>query len=170
MVNAFTCPSSSDASALPLPATAELFVPVVVKANDPVGLGGFRTSSASRRMSAPNLMRVPAAHQRKRVQELGDGGREFGVGGGSRADLLESGDGEDRQHRAEGIRRQARYGDSAILKRRLIQVAPGIADAELVQSRWRERPVVVADEGVAARDRVADHSGGQAAASVRQAA
>ena len=31
-------------------------MPVVVKANDPVGLGGFRTSRASRRMSAPNLI------------------------------------------------------------------------------------------------------------------
>ena len=56
MVNAFTWPSSSEANALPLPATVELLVPVVVKANEPVGLGGFRTSSASRRMSAPNLI------------------------------------------------------------------------------------------------------------------
>src|ERR1035438_6488590 len=55
MVNAFTCPSSSEARALPLPATAELFVPVVLKANDPVGLGGFSTSSASRRISAPTF-------------------------------------------------------------------------------------------------------------------
>ena len=44
MVNAFTWPSSSEASALPLPATAELLVPVVVKAKEPVGFGGFRTS------------------------------------------------------------------------------------------------------------------------------
>ena len=56
MVNAFTCPRSSDARAFPLPATDELFDPVVVKANEPVGLGGFRTSRASRLMSAPNLI------------------------------------------------------------------------------------------------------------------
>src|SRR3954467_6891518 len=55
ILNAFTWPSSSDATGLPLPATAELFVPVVVKAKDPVGLGGFRTSNASRRISAPNF-------------------------------------------------------------------------------------------------------------------
>src|ERR1035441_10795616 len=33
MVNAFTCPSNSEAKALPLPETVELFVPVVPKAN-----------------------------------------------------------------------------------------------------------------------------------------
>ncbi len=42
--------------ALPLPVTAALLVPVVVKAKDPVGLGGFRTSKASRRRSVPNLI------------------------------------------------------------------------------------------------------------------
>ena len=56
MVNAFTCPSSSEASALPLPVAVELLVPVVVNANDPVGFGGFRTSRASRRKSTPNLI------------------------------------------------------------------------------------------------------------------
>ena len=56
MVNAFTCPRRSEANALPLPATAGLFVPVVLKENDPVGLGGFSTSSASRRISVPNLI------------------------------------------------------------------------------------------------------------------
>src|SRR5258706_3878622 len=56
MVKALTCPSRSDASAFPLPETAELLVPVVVNANDPVGFGGFRTSKASRRMSTPNLI------------------------------------------------------------------------------------------------------------------
>src|ERR1017187_2336736 len=55
MVNAFTCPSNSEAKALPLPETVELFVPVVPKANDPVGLGGFSTSSASCRISAPSF-------------------------------------------------------------------------------------------------------------------
>ncbi len=47
MEKAFTCPSSSDVSALPVPAA--------VKANVPVGFGGFNTLSASRRMSKPNL-------------------------------------------------------------------------------------------------------------------
>ena len=56
MVNAFTCPRRRDARAFPLPETPELLVPVVVKANDPVGLGGFRTSRASRRISAPNFI------------------------------------------------------------------------------------------------------------------
>src|SRR5215467_4969686 len=56
MVKAFTCPSKREASAFPLPETVELFVPVVVNANDPVGFGGFRTSRASRRISAPNLI------------------------------------------------------------------------------------------------------------------
>src|SRR5205823_13518867 len=52
----FTCPRRSEANAFPLPATAELFVPVVVKANEPVGLGGLRISRASRRISAPSLI------------------------------------------------------------------------------------------------------------------
>src|SRR5215469_9031137 len=56
MLKAFTWPSSSDASALPLPDTVELLLPVVVNANDPVGFGGLMTSKASRRISAPNLM------------------------------------------------------------------------------------------------------------------
>ncbi len=56
MVNALTCPRRSEANALPLPETVGLLAPVVVNANDPVGLGGFRTSRDSRRMSAPNLI------------------------------------------------------------------------------------------------------------------
>src|SRR5262245_66014888 len=56
MVKAFTCPSKREARAFPLPETVELFVPVVVNANEPVGFGGFKTSRASRRMSAPNLI------------------------------------------------------------------------------------------------------------------
>src|SRR5947208_1689148 len=56
MVKALTCPRSRDARAFPLPATEELFDPVVVKAKEPVGLGGFRTSRALRLMSAPNLI------------------------------------------------------------------------------------------------------------------
>ena len=56
IVKAFTCPRRSEAKAFPLAETVELFVPVVVKANDPVGLGGFRTSRASRRISTPNLI------------------------------------------------------------------------------------------------------------------
>ena len=48
MLKAFTCPSSSEATLFP--------VPDVLKVNEPVGLGGFKTSSASRRMSVPNLM------------------------------------------------------------------------------------------------------------------
>src|SRR5215471_8077322 len=55
MVKAFTCPSSSDATAFP-PVAVELFVPVVLKVKEPVGLGGFSTSAASRRMSVPNLI------------------------------------------------------------------------------------------------------------------
>ena len=55
-MNAFTCPRSSEAHAFPLPDTVELFVPVVLKANDPVGFGGLRTSRASRRISTPNLI------------------------------------------------------------------------------------------------------------------
>src|SRR5215469_3935230 len=56
IVNEFTWPSKRDAKALPLLATVELFVPVVVNENAPVGFGGFRTSRASRRISVPNLM------------------------------------------------------------------------------------------------------------------
>src|SRR5215472_5869946 len=56
IVNEFTWPSKREAKALPLLGTAELFVPVVVKAKAPVGFGGFRTSRASRRISVPNLM------------------------------------------------------------------------------------------------------------------
>src|SRR5437879_10219971 len=55
MLKALACPSRRDARALPLRETVELLDPVVVKANDPVGFGGFRTSRASRRISAPNL-------------------------------------------------------------------------------------------------------------------
>src|SRR5215471_7919986 len=56
IVNALTWPSKSEANAFPLPGTDELFVPVVVNANEPVGFGGLRTSRASRRMSVPNLI------------------------------------------------------------------------------------------------------------------
>ena len=135
MVNAFTCPRSSEASALPLPVTAELLVPVVVKANDPVGLGGFRTSRASRRISVPNLIvwrpRTSVNVSRNSVMEVVK--LEFAAVVGPIC--WKSGDGEDRQHRREGIRRQARYRDSAILKRRLIRDRAGIADAKLVQGR-----------------------------------
>src|SRR5262245_12057484 len=55
IVNALTWPSKSEANAFPVPGT-ELFVPVVVNANEPVGFGGFKTSRASRRMSVPNLI------------------------------------------------------------------------------------------------------------------
>src|SRR5713101_3941153 len=48
MLKAFTWPSSSEATLLP--------VPDVLNVNEPVGLGGFTTSRASRRMSVPNLM------------------------------------------------------------------------------------------------------------------
>src|SRR5580692_7922189 len=56
MVNAFTCPSSSEATAFPLLVTPDLFVPVVLNVNDPVGFGGFNTFNASRRISVPNLI------------------------------------------------------------------------------------------------------------------
>src|SRR5262249_12711279 len=56
MVNALTCPRRREAKALPLPVTVELLVPVVEKPKEPVGFGGLRTSSASRRMSVPNLI------------------------------------------------------------------------------------------------------------------
>src|SRR5215510_2546170 len=56
IVKELTCPSKREAKALPLLATAGLFVPVVVNENDPVGFAGFRTSRASRRISVPNLM------------------------------------------------------------------------------------------------------------------
>src|SRR5215475_11550384 len=57
IVNALTWPSKSEANAFPVPATdVGLFVPVVVNENAPVGFGGFKTSRASRRMSAPNLI------------------------------------------------------------------------------------------------------------------
>ncbi len=111
---------------------------------------------------------MPAAQQRKCVEELRDGGREIGVGGGGRTDLLESGNREDGENRTERIRRKARYSDSAVLKRRLIEVAPGIAESKLVERRRREYPVVVAGERVAARDRMPDHSGRQGSASIRQ--
>src|SRR5215831_9838965 len=56
MENELTWPSKTEAKALPLLATLVLFVPVVVKENEPVGFGGFRTSRASRRISVPNLI------------------------------------------------------------------------------------------------------------------
>src|SRR5262249_12781975 len=55
IVNALTWPGKNEANAFPVPAT-ELFVPLVVNANEPVGFGGFKTSRASRRMSVPNLI------------------------------------------------------------------------------------------------------------------
>src|SRR5260370_42640595 len=48
MLKAFTWPSSSEATLFP--------VPDVLNVNEPVGLGGLSTSSASRRMSVPNLI------------------------------------------------------------------------------------------------------------------
>src|SRR5215510_10725381 len=56
MEKELTWPSKREAKALPLLATLVLFVPVVLKENAPVGLGGFRTSKASRRISVPNLI------------------------------------------------------------------------------------------------------------------
>src|SRR2546426_12104413 len=50
-----TCPSNREAKGLPLPATAGLFVPVVVNANAPVGFGGLGPFRASGPNSAPNL-------------------------------------------------------------------------------------------------------------------
>jgi len=141
----------SEANAFPLPETVELFVPVVVKANDPVGLGGFRTSSASRRISVPNLNvwrpRTRVNVSRNSATEVVK--LEFAAVVGP--NLLESGDGEDGQHRCEGIGRQAGHRDSTVLKRGLIEIAPGIAKPKLVQSGRRGYPVVVAGEGVAAR-------------------
>ena len=96
----------------------------------PGGIGRVQNIQSLAPEIGSELDRVPAAHQRKRVEELGDGRREVGVRGGGRADLLESGDGEDRQHRSEGICRQAGHRDSAVLKRGLIEIAPGIAKRE----------------------------------------
>src|SRR5438034_9899120 len=56
IVKEFTCPSKREAKALPLLATAGLFVRVVVNENAPVGFAGLRTSRASRRITVPNLM------------------------------------------------------------------------------------------------------------------
>ncbi len=143
-------------------------MPVVLNPNDPVGLGGFSTSRASRRRSVPSFRVWRPSHQRKRIQVFRDGGRESGVCRGGGTDLLESRHSEDRQHRSEGIGRQARHCDSAVLKRGLIEIAPGVANSELVQSRGRKRPVVIADKRVAPRNRMPDRAGGQTSAPIRQ--
>ena len=54
---------------------------------------------------------VAAAHERERVEKLGDGSGEPGVGGGGGTDLLEARDREYRQYGGEGVLRQARDGD-----------------------------------------------------------
>src|SRR5215831_5588918 len=50
-----TCPSRKLANALPVFATPGRSLPTVVKANDPVGHGGWITFSRSQRQSRPNF-------------------------------------------------------------------------------------------------------------------
>ena len=168
ILNPFTCPSRREARALPLPVTEELFVPVVVKRKRSGWIRRIQHVQGFAPDIRAELDRVPAAHQRESVEKLRNGCREIRVGRGGRADLLESGDSEDRQHRCEGILRQSGYGDPAVLKRGLVQVAPGIAETKLVQGGGGEHPVVVAGERIAARDRMADHAGRQASAAIGQ--
>ena len=56
MAKVCTCPSRKLANALPVFATPGRSLPTVVKANDPVGQGGWITLSRSQRQSSPIFM------------------------------------------------------------------------------------------------------------------
>src|SRR6185312_12723917 len=87
-------------------------------------------------------------------------------GGRGGADLLESRQSEDREHRTERVRRDARHGDVAVLERGLIESAARVAEARLVQRGGREGPFVLDNAARAEGDGVPDDTGGQAAAAV----
>src|SRR4051794_32893265 len=53
MAKVCTCPSRKLANALPVPATPGRSLPTVLKANDPVGEGGWTTFRRSHRQSSP---------------------------------------------------------------------------------------------------------------------
>ena len=56
MAKVCTCPSRKLANALPVLATPGRSLPTVLKANDPVGDGGWITLSRSHRQSSPIFM------------------------------------------------------------------------------------------------------------------
>ena len=56
MAKVCTCPSRKLANALPVFATPGRSLPTVLKANDPVGHGGWITLSRSQRQSSPIFM------------------------------------------------------------------------------------------------------------------
>src|SRR5207248_9078511 len=90
--------------------------------------------------------RMPSTHHRKGIEILGNGSPESRIGAGRWPDLLIARHRKDWQHGCERIRWNTRYGDVAILQRRLVQTSPRVAEARLVQHRWRKTPIALRDK------------------------
>src|SRR5581483_7725516 len=109
---------------------------------------------------------VPASNRSEGIEKLRNRCSEIRICGRRRTDLLEPRNGEDRQDGTERVCRKPRNADSTILQGSLIQIAAGIPDAKLIESRRRDRPAVVSDKSISARDGMPDDARRQAAAAI----